>query len=158
VVRFSRTRGRYERQGLLVEEAAITQAEADCLGDDEARARRREREAERRAGEDIEFQRELVGEIASIFPACPPERCEKIAEHTAKRGSGRIGRTGAGRALDPEAITLAVIAAIRHGDTDYDDLLMAGADRREARQRIRADVEQVLEEWRNPAGVARSSR
>jgi hypothetical protein len=32
---------------------------------------------------------------------------------------------------------------------DYDDLLMAGVDRREARQRIRADVEQILEKWRN---------
>jgi hypothetical protein len=158
VVRFSRTRGRYERQGVLVEEAAIAQAEAECLGDEAARARRREREAERRASEDLEFQRKLAGAIARAFPACPPERCEKIAEHTAKRGSGRIGRTGAGRALDPDAITLAVTAAVRHGDTEYDDLLMAGVDRSEARQRIRADVEQILEKWRNPAGVGRSSR
>jgi hypothetical protein len=148
VVRFSRARRRYERQGVLVEEAAITQAEAECLSDEGARARRREREAERRAGEDAGFQRELAAEIARLFPACPPERREQIAEHTAKRGSGRIGRTSAGRALDPEAITLAVIAAIRHGDTDYDDLLLAGVERADARQRIRADVERTVEEWR----------
>src|SRR5215475_1265984 len=33
VVRFSRTRGRYERQGVLVEEAALEQAERECLAD-----------------------------------------------------------------------------------------------------------------------------
>jgi hypothetical protein len=148
VVRFSRTRGRYERQGVLVEAEAIAQAEAECLGDEVVRARRREREAERRAGEDIEFERELAVEIARLFPACPPERREEIATHTAQRGSGRVGRTAAGRALDPEAITLAVVAAIRHGDTDYDDLLMAGVDRGEARRRIHADLERTLEEWR----------
>jgi hypothetical protein len=47
-------------------------------------------------------------------------------------------------------VTLAVVAAVRHGDTDYDDLLMAGVDRAEARQRVRADVDQVLESWRTP--------
>jgi hypothetical protein len=148
VVRFSRTRQRYERLGVLVEDAAIAQAETECLADEDARERRRTREAERRAGQDVEFQRDLAAEIARLFPRCPPERREQIAQHTATRGSGRIGRTSAGRALDPEAITLAVIAAIRHRDTEYDDLLMAGVDRAEARQRIRADVEQRLEEWR----------
>jgi hypothetical protein len=148
VVRFSRARRRYERQGVLVEEAAIAQAEAECLGDEDARARQRERAAERRAHEDFAFQRELASEIARLFPACPPDRREEIAAHTALRGSGRVGRTAAARALDPEAITLAVVAAIRHGDTDYDDLLMAGVDRGEARQRVYADVEHALEEWR----------
>jgi len=33
VVRFSRARKRYERQGVLVEEAALDQAEAECLAD-----------------------------------------------------------------------------------------------------------------------------
>jgi hypothetical protein len=42
------------------------------------------------------------------------------------------------------------VAAVRHGDTDYDDLLMAGVDRAEARYRVRADVDQVLERWRTP--------
>jgi hypothetical protein len=151
VVRFSRARRRYERQGVLVEVAAIEQAEAECLRDEDARARQRERAAERRASEDVEFQRELAGEIARLFPECPRERREEIATHTAQRGSGRVGRTAAGRALDPEAITLAVVAAARHGDTDYDDLLMTGVDREDARRRVRADVEQVLESWRGTA-------
>jgi hypothetical protein len=46
VLRWSRARKRYERQGLLVEAAALEQAEGECLSDTDARARRREREAE----------------------------------------------------------------------------------------------------------------
>jgi len=150
LVRFSRARKRYERQGVLVEEAAIEQAEAECLADEDARARRRERERERRSGEDLEFQRELVSEIGHLFPGCPPTRAEAIARHTGDRGSGRVGRTAAARAFDRQAVTLAVVAAARHGETDYDELLMAGVDRAEARDRVRADVEQVLELWRTP--------
>jgi hypothetical protein len=40
VVRFSRARRRYERQGVLVEEAALAAAERKCLGEEEAAARR----------------------------------------------------------------------------------------------------------------------
>lgn len=43
VVRFSRARKRYERQGLLVEEAAVARAEEECRADEEARERRRHR-------------------------------------------------------------------------------------------------------------------
>ena len=37
VVRWSRTRKRYERQGLLVEDAALEPAEQQCLADEDAR-------------------------------------------------------------------------------------------------------------------------
>jgi len=37
-VRFSRARRRYERQGVLVDEAALARAEAECLSDADARA------------------------------------------------------------------------------------------------------------------------
>jgi hypothetical protein len=148
VVRFSRARKRYERQGVLVEQEALEQAEADCLADEELRARRRERERERRAGEDVEFQRKLAAEIRRLFPNCPADRAHAIAVHTGRRGSGRVGRTAAGRALDCEVVTLAVVAAVRHADTPYDDLLMSGIDRDEARWRIEAQVEEILERWR----------
>ncbi len=49
VVRFSRARRRYERQGILVEEAALSRAEQECLADDPARDRERERRAMRAA-------------------------------------------------------------------------------------------------------------
>jgi hypothetical protein len=148
VVRWSRARRRYERQGVLVERPAIEQAEAECLADEDARARRRVRDAERRADEDLDFQRALGREIHRLFPGCPPARLGEIARHTGERGSGRVGRTAAARALDPEAVTLAVVAAVRHGDTDYDDLLMGGLDRAEARHRVRDEIDRTLEAWR----------
>src|ERR1700746_236706 len=43
VVRFSRARKRYERQGVLVEESALEQAEAECSADTDQRNVRRER-------------------------------------------------------------------------------------------------------------------
>jgi hypothetical protein len=147
VVRFSRTRRRYERQGALVEEAALEHAEAECLADAEMRARRRERERERRAKQDLRFQEELAREIVRLYPACPRDRAESIARHAGTRGSGRVGRSAAGRALESTAIELAVAASVRHQDTDYDELLMSGVDRDEARARVRDDVDRILAHW-----------
>jgi hypothetical protein len=147
VVRWSRTRKRYERQGLLVEEPALEQAEEQCLADSDVRMRRRERDAGRRADEDLELQARFVAEIARLFPGCPAERAEAIAGHTALRGSGRVGRSAAGRSLDEKAITLAVVASVRHEDTEYDSLLMSGVPREEARDRIRAEIDRVLDAW-----------
>ena len=87
-------------------------------------------------------------EIHSLFPGCPLPRAKAIARHAAERGSGRVGRSVAGRALDPAAVTLAVLASIRHQDTPYDALLMDGASRADARECVRGDVERVLERWR----------
>ncbi|MGH2836613.1 MAG: DUF2293 domain-containing protein, partial [Solirubrobacteraceae bacterium] len=92
VVRFSRSRKRYERQGILVEEAALDQAEQECLADEEARARRREREEARRADQDLAFQAEMAAEIVRLFPRCPATRAEAVARHAGDRGSGRVGR------------------------------------------------------------------
>jgi hypothetical protein len=148
VVRFSRSRRRYERRGILVEEEAIEQAERDCLADADARARQRERAAVRREAEDAEFQDRMAREIERLYPGCPGERAEAIARHAGRRGSGRVGRSAAGRALDPEAITLAVTASVRHEDTPYDALLMAGTGRAGARDEVRTEVERILERWR----------
>ncbi|GAI25540.1 unnamed protein product [marine sediment metagenome] len=41
VLKWSRARKRYERQGLLVEDQALEQAERECLADSEVRARRK---------------------------------------------------------------------------------------------------------------------
>jgi hypothetical protein len=150
VVRFSRARGRYERQGLLVEEEALLRAEDECLQDEESRSRRRQRAEAARATEDVEFHAAFAGEIARQFPGCPPERAAAIAGRAGARGSGRVGRTAAGRALDPEAISLAVAASVRHLDTDYDELLMSGVPRAEARERVRGDMDEILDAWRWP--------
>ena len=147
VVRWSRTRKRYERQGILVEESALDEAERQCLADSDARLRRRERDAARRADEDVEFQGQFAARIARLYPGCPVERAQAIARHAGLRGSGRVGRSAAGRALDEQAITLAVRAAIRHEDTDYDGLLMSGVGREEARKRIEPAIDRILAAW-----------
>lgn len=148
VVRFSRSRGHYERQGLLVGEAALEQAEQECLADEEARSRRRQRDEQRRAEQDLEFQAELATEVRRLFPGCPARRAEAIAQHAGARRSGRIGRSAAGRALDPEAVTLAVAASVRHIDTPYDALLMSGVARGDARAQVIDEVGAVLDAWR----------
>ena len=147
VVRFSRSRKRYERQGILVEEAALEGAEQECLADEEARARRRERDARRRAEQDRSFEAELTGTIRQLYPGCPASRAAAIARHASARGSGRIGRSAAARRLDPAAVALAVAASARHEDTRYDELLMAGTTRAEARDLVRNEVTRVLESW-----------
>jgi hypothetical protein len=150
VVRFSRSRKRYERQGILVEEAALRQAEMQCLADEEARARRRERDRQRRAGQDLAFEARLTEAVVQLFPGCPAGRAEAIARHAGLRGSGRVARSAAGRALDEQAVTLAVVASVRHQDTAYDELLMAGVPRGEARARVRPDIDRILAAWQDP--------
>jgi hypothetical protein len=147
VVRFSRTRKRYERQGILVQEAALRRAEEECLSDADLRAARREREALHRMEEDKELVALMAAKIRDMFPGCPLSEAHAIAQHTAARGSGRVGRSAAGRALDESALQLAVVAHIRHAHTNYDELLMQGVDRVSARQSIQEPLEDVLRAW-----------
>ena len=148
VVRFSRSRRRYERQGVLVEELALEQAEQACLADEDARQRRRLREEVRRAEHDVEFQADFARAITELFPGCPPERADAIARHAGARRSGRVGCSAAGRALDPDAVTLAVVASVRHVDTPYDRLLMSGVSRVDARGQVADQVRAVVDSWR----------
>lgn len=148
VVRFSRTRKRYERQGILVEEGALATAEQQCLADQEARGRRRERDLLRRAAEDVGLIERFAAQIETLFPGCPVQRAQTIARRAAAHGSGRVGRTVSGRAAAEEAVELAAIASIRHEDTDYDELLMAGLGRADARERVREKVDLKIEAWR----------
>jgi hypothetical protein len=148
VVRFSRTRGRYERQGILVEEPALEQAEAECLADEQARSLRRERDAVKRAEGDLDLQARMAAKIKELFPRCPPERAQAIAQHAAARGSGRVGRSAAGRGLEQQALELAVAASVRHRDTPYDELLMSGMDRSDARERVRGEMARIMDAWR----------
>jgi hypothetical protein len=148
VVRWSRARKRYERQGIMAETAAIEKAEQECLEDADERAAARVRNAQRRTKEDEELVVRMKEEIAKLFPGCPAEEVATIAEHTAVRGSGRVGRSEAGRSLAADALTAAVIASIRHRHTNYDNLLAFGTPRPIARQQIAEKIDQVLERWR----------
>jgi hypothetical protein len=153
VVRFSRARKRYERQGVLVEEAALERAEAECSADADERSVRRERAEIRRDKQDQILTARMAEAIRQMFPGCPPEEARAIAAHTSVRGSGRVGRSAAGRELEEEALRVAVIAAIRHRHTKYDRLLMKGFGRMDARDVVRDDIDRVLESWRYPPGV-----
>jgi hypothetical protein len=107
------------------------------------RARRRERDLKRRAEEDLELQARMAREIAHLFPGCPPDRAQAFARHAATRGSGRVGRSAAGRGLEADAIELALAAAVRHEDTCYDRLLMSGLEQGQARAEVRGEVASV---------------
>jgi hypothetical protein len=147
VLKWSQARKRYERQGLLVEAEALEQAEVECLADSEVRARRREREAVRRAELDRQYVEEFAGRVRQLFPGCPSGQEVAIAEHACLKYSGRVGRSAGARSLDESAIRLAVIAHIRHVETEYDKLLASGHDRREARAAVEGVVSQVLTRW-----------
>ena len=148
LVRFSRARKRYERQGILVEESAVLRAEQECLADAETRARARERRRERDAAMDIRFRDEFAQHLMQRFPGCGPDEAAAIAEHACLKYSGRVGRTTPAREFAPEAIDLAARAHIRHAHTAYDRLLGAGWTRQDARLEVAAEVNQILEHWR----------
>jgi len=148
VVRFSRTRKRYERQGILVETSALEKAERECAEDADERAAGRAREAVRRREEDRKLAARMAKQIGVLFPGCPPHELATIAEHTAARGSGRVGRTEAGRNLEERALTVAVIAAVRHNHTEYDRLLAQGMDRDAAREKVGDKIHEILAAWR----------
>jgi hypothetical protein len=61
-----------------------------------------------------------------------------------------VGRSAAAKNLDENAIRLAVVAHVRHVETNYDQLLAKGYDRWEARQEVQLAVERVLVDWQAP--------
>lgn len=152
VLKWSRARKQYERQGLLVEQDGLARAEAECLADADARARRAEREAERRAELDPAYIAAFAQRVRQLFPHCPAGRELAIAEHACQKYSGRVGRSAAAKAFDEEAVRLAVIAHVRHAETAYDELLAAGRDRHDARREVEDRVRFVLASWRRPRG------
>ncbi len=149
VLKWARARKRYERQGLLVEAEGLEQAEKECLADSEARARRREREAVRRAELDRQYVDSFAQRVQALFPGCPQGREVGIAEHACLKYSGRVGRSAAAKSLDENAVRRAVIAHIRHVETNYDSLLAQGYDRRHARTLVESDVSRVLDKWKS---------
>lgn len=147
VLKWSKARKRYERQGLLVEEDALELAEKECLADSEYRKRRNERAALRRAEIDQDYVKAFAKKIRALYPGCPKTREKKIAEHACRKNSGRIGRTSSAKNFSAEAVRLAVKAHIRHAETDYDVLMSKGFDRRDARSQVQDKVTEVLSKW-----------
>jgi len=147
VVRFSRSRHRYERQGLLVESEALIRAEKECEGDAADRKISREHAVIVRERADKEYIAQFSKQILMQYPGCPTQEAEAIADHACQKYSGRIGRSSAAKAFDAKAIELAVKAHVRHKHTHYDQLLMKGWERTEARSAIAENLGQIVSEW-----------
>jgi hypothetical protein len=147
VLKWSRARKRYERQGLLVESDAIERAELECEADVSQREMRRAQAALRRAELDDEYIRRFALRVREIYPHCPSGREMLIAEHACRKYSGRVGRSAAAKAMDEQAVRLAVIAHVRHAETNYDDLLLSGFERVDARSMVHGDVNRILDVW-----------
>ena len=148
VVRFSRSRKRYERQGLLVESAALERAEEECLSDEAKRRVAREKASLARERADEQYLAQFVDCIRSRYPDCPPGEAEAIAKHACAKYSGRVGRSAAAKSFDAMAIDLAVKAHIRHAHSEYDRLLSRGWERSEARSAVSERVAAIMERWR----------
>ncbi|MHB0971797.1 MAG: DUF2293 domain-containing protein [Thermoanaerobaculia bacterium] len=148
VVEWSRSRKRYERQGILVAPEAIERAEEECLADEDLRRTRQFREAVRRERIDRVYLKEFAKAIREQYPHLPAGLETAIAEHACRKYSGRIGRSAAAKELDPKTIDLAVRAHIRHAQTNYDELLMSGYERAEARGEVREQVDAIAARWR----------
>ena len=147
VLKWSRARRRYERQGLLVEDEALTKAEVECAADAKTREARREQALARRAELDQQYVARFAARVRDLYPHCPKGRETEIAAHACRKYSGRIGRTSDAKAFDEEAVRLAMIAHIRHTETQYDELLLSGYNRSDARSQVREKVEHVLHTW-----------
>jgi hypothetical protein len=147
VLKWSRARRRYERQGLLVEEAALAAAEEECLADADSRQRQRDRDAERRQELDERYVCRFATQIRALFPSCPQGRERVIAEHACRKYSGRVGRSAGAKDLQDDKVRLAVIAHLRHAETNYDQLLGRGWNRLDARREVSQRVDTLLASW-----------
>jgi hypothetical protein len=152
VVKLSRARKRHERQGVLVEAAALDRAHEECLRDAARREAARVRRRAKEEGAEQEYIVRFAEKVRELLPSCPPADAEAIARHACQKYSGRVGRSRAAKALDEKAITLAVRAHVRHRYTRYDDLLADGFEPFEVRPLVAPEIEHVLAQWREESG------
>jgi len=71
-----------------------------------------------------------------------------IAEHACRKYSAG-GRSTAAKELDKEAVRLAIAAHVRHHATNYDELLLTGFERWQARKQVNAKISHVQDEWQS---------
>jgi len=147
VLQWSKSRRRYERQGLLVEEEALDKAEQECLADSDVRKLKNKRAAVKRAELDEQYVSEFAKKVCEIYPSCPKGKEIIIAEHACLKYSGRVGRSASAKELKAKSITLAVRAHIRHTESPYDSILARGFPRKEAREAVKNQVDTVLKKW-----------
>jgi hypothetical protein len=146
VLEFGRKSRRQERRGILIEESALKKAIKECGADASERVERREKQ-------DRQYIKKFASQILRYYPSCPAEEADVIAEHARTKYSGRVGRSSGAKVFEQKPIELAVRAHIRHEHTNYDELLMMGWDRYDARQEIIDEVERVIDTWQIPRSI-----
>jgi len=99
---------------------------------------------------DQEYIQCFAARVRELYPACPAGREQEIALHACQKYSGRVGRSASAKDLDEKAIRLAVIAHIRHAETNYDDLLSHGWERSLARKEIEEIIGKILTAKKGP--------
>ena len=150
VVRFSSTRKRYERQGLLVESAALRRAEEECFSEEELAERRRYDELDRNSVYTDALVAALTKKIRADLPGCPQDSASAIAELAAYRTGKRIGRTAREPDLKTEELPEVVFSWVRVHHTGYDKRRMEGMERETARDAVRSEAGRVVRKWQGP--------
>jgi hypothetical protein len=89
----------------------------------------------------------FAARVRELYPGFPAGQETVIAEHSCLKYSGRVGRSAAAKMLDEAAVRLAVIAHVRHAETDYDELQASGIERWEARDLVAPAVNKRLAHW-----------
>jgi hypothetical protein len=95
------------------------------------------------------YIRTFAGRVREIYVFCPAGRESLIAEHACRKYRGRVGRSAAAKALDEDALRLAVAAHVRHVETNYDELLLKGIERWVAREKLYPEVTRILDRWKS---------
>ncbi len=147
VLKFSRARKRNERQGVLVDESAIKQAESENASDEARRRVHRQQQRIRREAAERKYREAFAARVLDLFPGALRGQAEAIAARACEKHSGRVGRTAHAKALAEDAVTLAVRAHVRHAHTDYDRLLAEGREPAEARAIVRPAIDGILTRW-----------
>lgn len=156
VVRFSRARKRYERQGVLVDEEALSRAEQECLPAHKSRLYAGLRAEWARENWDQAYFEDFVRQLAKLYPGCPRRAADKIARQACERHSRRSARTPSGKQPERPPVRQAVAAHVRNTATRYGELLVEGKTRIQARKLVKSEVSAVLDEWTrgSPEGSA----
>ncbi len=148
VQQWNNKRKRYERLGQFVEPEAILKARAECESDSADREAKNAKAAVKRTIEDREYRQRFAVEIRQLFPSMPAGRETAIAEHACEKYSGRVGRTASAKEFDEDMITRAVIAHVRHTETNYDNEFGKGKRKREIREEIRPEINLMIRRWK----------
>ena len=146
IMRFSRTRGRYERQGLLVEKEAFDKAEEELLSASELAAQRKLHAEMNLTDEDQKLARDILPKLLQMFPHCPPTDAKEIARQGSEYIYTLVKRNEAG-GPNEEDIRALLTRYARHHYTTYDEFLIQGMSRASAKAAVSQQLQEVLERW-----------